>query len=83
MKQKIVNLVKKIKPQAVVSADTQLINGLLDSIEVITLLSSLEYAFDIIIPSQEIKADNFKNIETIVTLINNVIEDSQKGDANR
>lgn len=79
MKQKIVNLVKKIKPQAVVSADTQLINGLLDSIEVIELLSSIEYAFDIIIPSQEIKADNFKNIETIETLINNVIEDYQKG----
>lgn len=48
-----------------ISADTQLINGLLDSIEVIELLSSLEDAFGIIIPSQEIKADNFMNIETI------------------
>lgn len=69
MREKIYALIKELKPQAEVDADTPLMNEVLDSIEMISLLEELENAFHITIPSAEIKAENFSSVIAIEALI--------------
>ncbi len=44
-------------------------DGLLDSFDVITLVSTLDKTYGISIPGDEIVPENFKNAETIQALL--------------
>lgn len=44
-------------------------DGLLDSLDILRLVGSLDHAFEISIPGQEIHPGNFLNLETIQAMV--------------
>ncbi len=52
------------------SADMSLIDsGMLDSLTIVTFVSKLEKAFDVVIETADMTLDNFDNIQLIANLI--------------
>ena len=70
MHQKIINLLREIKPYDEIGEDTQLINdGVLDSMSILALITLLEDSLDIEIPDDEITRERFATVDTIVELL--------------
>ena len=75
---RIVSLIKELRPYEDILHETELIeSGILDSLAVFNLVSLLEDEFDINIPDDAISAVNFKT----VVLINNLITLEMNGDS--
>lgn len=67
----ILDILSKIRPEADYSDSTDyLADGLLDSFDIVTLVSDLDAVFGISIPGTEITPDHFRNAESIATLVN-------------
>lgn len=76
MKDKIKEVLENIRPEFDFSdSDNFLEDGLLDSFDLITLVSSLDETFEISIEGAEMTPENFQNIETIVNLVQKYIKD--------
>lgn len=70
MKDKIKEVLENIRPEFdFADSDNFLEDGLLDSFDLITLVSSLDETFGISIEGTEMTPENFQNIETIVNLV--------------
>ncbi len=70
MEQKIIEILKKLHPEADVTADVCLVDdGVLDSLDIVTLVTELNAAFDIAIPAMEILPTNFNSVEALVAMI--------------
>lgn len=66
----VAKILCEIRPEANFSASNDYIeDGLLDSFDVITLVSDLDSAYSISIEGVDIIPENFKNQETIESLI--------------
>jgi acyl carrier protein len=75
MKQKIISILTEIRPEFDFAQGTDFIeNGMLDSFDVITLVTALDETFGISIDGVDILPENFSTIERIVALLkkNNV-----------
>mgnify|MGYP006121769409 FL=1 len=71
MKQKIINILKEIRPEFEFSSGIDFISsGMLDSFDVLTLVNELEEKFGISIDGLDIVPENFCTIESIVGIIN-------------
>jgi acyl carrier protein len=67
----ILDILATIRPEADYSGSIDYItDGLLDSFDIVTLVSDLEAAFSISIPGTEITPDHFRNAESIAALVN-------------
>ncbi len=67
---KIEEILKEIRPEFDFSQSKDFIaDGMLDSFDVVTLVAALDKAFAISIEGTEILPENFKNVETIRTLL--------------
>lgn len=65
--QKIMGLLNAIRPEYdFASSDDFIEDGLLDSFDVVTLVSDLEDAFDIIIDGLDVIPENFSSLSVIV-----------------
>ncbi|MGD0088179.1 MAG: acyl carrier protein [Verrucomicrobiota bacterium] len=63
-------ILKTIRPELDFSQSKDFIGeGLLDSFDVVTLVSALDKKYGVSIPGTEIVPDNFKNLEAIETLL--------------
>jgi D-alanine--poly(phosphoribitol) ligase subunit 2 len=49
--------------------------GIIDSLDIVCIISELSDAYDIEIPSEEIKPENFNSAEAMKALIDRLIED--------
>ena len=66
----VAEILKEIRPEFDFAASKDYIaNGMLDSFDVMTLVSTLDKNFDISIQGVDIVPENFKNLETISALL--------------
>lgn len=67
---KLIAILQDIRPESDFSLSTDFLNdGLLDSFDMVSLVSSLDQAYGISIDGLDIVPDNFKNIVTITALL--------------
>ena len=71
MKDKIFNILTEIRPEFDFSANVNFIEeGMLDSFDVVTLVTELDNQFGISIDGMDILAENFSSVENIMSLLN-------------
>ncbi len=76
MKDKIKEVLENIRPEFdFADSDNFLEDGLLDSFDLITLVSSLDQTFGISIEGTEMTPQNFQNIDTIEKLVQKYAKD--------
>lgn len=70
MEQKIIEILKKMHPDTDVKHCVTLVDdGILDSLDIVTLVSELNAAFDIRIPATEILPDRFNSVEAMCEMV--------------
>jgi len=70
MKQKIIDILNEIRPEFDFSKETDFIEqGMLDSFDIVSLVSSLDEEFGISIDGLDILPENFSSIESIFALL--------------
>jgi len=66
----ILNILKQIRPECNFTESKDFLNeGLLDSFDIVTLVSKLEQKFNISIDGQDVTPENFKDLETLENFI--------------
>lgn len=71
MEEKILAILEEIRPQFDFEESNNFVeDGYLDSFDIVTLVSELETAFDIIIDGLDVLPENFENIQSICNLVN-------------
>ena len=70
MKQKVINILQEIRPEFDFTQEVNFIDqGMLDSFDVVSLVSALDETFDISIDGMDIFPENFATIDSIVLLL--------------
>lgn len=70
MEQKISEILKVMHPEAEVTGDISLVDdGILDSLDIVTLVTELNAIFDVSIPAVEILPTNFNSVAAIAAMI--------------
>lgn len=68
--EQIYEMLAELRPEFDYRASNDFIeDGLLDSFDVVTLVTDLEEKYDILIDALEIVPENFKSVEAIATLV--------------
>lgn len=71
MREKIIEILNGLRPEYDFSAEANFIEeGMLDSFDIVSLVSELEENFGVVIDGIEIVPDNFSTLEAIENLIN-------------
>jgi acyl carrier protein len=66
----IPDILKEIRPEFDFAASSDFIgDGMLDSFDVVTLVSALDKNYSISIPGTDIVPENFQNVQTIEALL--------------
>jgi acyl carrier protein len=69
MEEKILEILRQIHPDAPVAGEGLVDNGILDSLDIVTLVTMLNAAFDVRIPAVEILPDNFNSVAAMAEMI--------------
>ena len=70
MKEKILNILKDIRPEFDFTASLNFIeDGMLDSFDIVTLVDTLDTEYDIVIDGIDIIPENFDSLDSIVRLL--------------
>ena len=60
----------ELHPELEINGETKLIDdGILDSLDIVTLVTDLNEEYKISIEAEDITPENFKNLDTILTLV--------------
>lgn len=70
--QEVIVLVSELKAGVKIEPDSDLLGGILDSFDMLNLVSSLEARFGIDIPMEELSPENFTSPSTVSDLISRV-----------
>lgn len=71
MKDKIINILTEIRPEFDFEENLNFIeNGMLDSFDIVLLVSILEETFFVIIDGLDVNPSNFYSVNSIIELIN-------------
>ena len=63
-------MLKKIKPNVDFENEDALVDdGILESLDIITIIAEIADKYDVIIPSDEITSDNFNSTEALYELV--------------
>ena len=63
-------MLKKIKPNVDFENEDALVDdGILESLDIITIIAEIAAQYDVIIPSDEITSDNFNSAEALYELV--------------
>jgi len=74
--EKIIEILKGLHPDVDVENCTTLIDDkIIDSFDIVTLISELSEEFDVTIPVEEIVPENFNSAKAIHALIERLLED--------
>lgn len=75
MREKIIDILEEIKPGVDYDTETDLIeHKILESLEILQLVTELSEEYDIDIPLSYIKPENFKTVDTILSMVVVVLE---------
>jgi acyl carrier protein len=70
MKSVIINALKKLHPDVDYTTEVHLVDdGILDSMDIVLLVTALNAAFGITIPAVDILPDNFNSVAALVALV--------------
>lgn len=70
MKEKILEILSELRPENdFENSEDFIMEGLLDSLDVVSLVDTVEEEYGISIPGTEISMKNFSNIDSIIELI--------------
>ena len=70
MKEKVLEILSNIRPEFAFTEDVNFIEeGMLDSFDVVTLVSDLDTTFGISIDGVDIVPENFSSIDAIINLL--------------
>lgn len=71
MKEKVLEILTNIRPEFDFTVDVNFIDeGMLDSFDLVTLVSDLDSSFGISIDGVDIIPENFSSVDTIINLLN-------------
>lgn len=74
MKEKILEILKDVNEDILTyEGEAMMEEGVVDSFEVIEIVGELEDAFEIEIDAKYVVADNFKNAESIILLVERLL----------
>ena len=70
MKEKVLEILKGVRKDVAFEKETALIDdGVLDSFDIISIVSDLNDAFDVDITADELEPENFNSLDAIVALV--------------
>jgi len=70
MKNKLIKILTEIRPEFDFNKETDFTeNGILDSFDIINLVTALDREFSISIDGMDIMPENFSNIDSIISLL--------------
>lgn len=69
MEQKILEIVKQIHPDVPAESEGLVDDGVLDSLDIVSLVTALNAAFDVRIPAVDILPDNFNSVRVMARMI--------------
>ena len=71
--EKLLEILHELHPDVDFAAETALIDdGVLDSLDIVTLITEINDRFDVEIPAEEILPENFNSAEAILALIERI-----------
>ena len=74
--EQLIEILNDLHPDVDFESETALIDdGILDSLDIVTLITEINDKFDVSIPAEEIIPDNFNSAEALMALINKLDED--------
>ena len=74
--EELLNILNQMHPNVDFSAETDLIGDeVLDSLDIVTLITEINSTFDVSIPAEEIVPENFCSAEAIYALITRLDEE--------
>ena len=74
--EKLLKILRELHPDVDFSTEYGLIeNGVLDSLDIVTLVTEINETFDVSIPADEIVPENFDSAKSIYALIERLDED--------
>ena len=75
--EQLMKILKNMHPAVDFSVEDDLIgNGVLDSLDIVTLITEINSEFDVSIPAEEILPENFNSAEALYALICRLDEDA-------
>lgn len=75
MKEKVLEILEDIRPDVEFEKETALIgDGILESFDIISLVSELNEAFNIEITAKDLKPENFNSLDAITALVEQLQE---------
>ena len=78
MEQEILHILQEINPYMEIETDTKLLEEeILDSMEILLLISELEDKYQIQIPLESLQLEDFQDILSITKFVKNQIEGTQ------
>lgn len=74
--EKLLKILRELHPDVDFSTESGLIeNGVLDSLDIVTLVTEINETFDVSVPADEIVPENFDSAKSIYALIERLDED--------
>jgi acyl carrier protein len=74
--EKLIEILAELHPEVDFSTATDLIDdGILDSLDIVSLVSAIDTEFDVTIPAEEIIPENFYSAEALYALITKLDEE--------
>ena len=72
----LMNILKQMHPDVDFSTATDLVDeGILDSLDIVTLVTEIHAEFDVTIPAEEIVPENFNSADALMALIERLDEE--------
>ena len=74
--EQLLEILKQLHPDVDFALEEDLIgDGILDSLDIVTLITEINCTFDVSIPAEEIIPENFASADAILALIERLDED--------
>ena len=74
--EELMNILEELRPDVDFENETGLIaNGILDSFDIITIISEINEEFDVVIPAEEIIPENFNSAQALHELVTRLADE--------
>lgn len=75
-KETIIEILEEIRPDVDFESETSLVDGnVLESFDIVSLVSELSDEFDITIRPKDLVPENFNSVDAMVKLVNTLVEE--------